>query len=52
MHSAKPRRRRTFEPTYERVKSDLGWTAHQLPSGHDVMVDMPDALAELLEASA
>jgi pimeloyl-ACP methyl ester carboxylesterase len=40
-----------FEPTYERLKSDLGWTAHQLPCGHDVMVDMPDALAELLEAA-
>jgi pimeloyl-ACP methyl ester carboxylesterase len=41
-----------FEPIYERVKADPGWTAHQVPCGHDVMVDMPDALAELLEASA
>ena len=41
-----------FDPIYERVKSEPSWTAHQLPCGHDVMVDMPDALAELLEAAA
>jgi pimeloyl-ACP methyl ester carboxylesterase len=40
-----------FEPTYERLKADPGWTAHALPCGHDVMVDMPDALAELLAAA-
>jgi pimeloyl-ACP methyl ester carboxylesterase len=40
-----------FDPTYERLKSDPGWIAHQLPCGHDVMVDMPDALAEILEAA-
>jgi pimeloyl-ACP methyl ester carboxylesterase len=41
-----------FEPTYERLKSDLAWTVHRVPCGHDVMLDMPDALAELLEAAA
>ncbi len=40
-----------FEPTYERLKSDPGWVVHKLPCGHDVMLDMPDALAELLEAA-
>jgi pimeloyl-ACP methyl ester carboxylesterase len=40
-----------FERTYERVKTDPGWVAHVLPCGHDVMVDMPDALAELLAAA-
>jgi pimeloyl-ACP methyl ester carboxylesterase len=40
-----------FEPTYERLKGDPGWTAHLLPCGHDVMIDMPDALAEILEAA-
>jgi pimeloyl-ACP methyl ester carboxylesterase len=41
-----------FDAYYERCKSDPGWTAHLLPCGHDVMADMPDTLAELLEASA
>jgi pimeloyl-ACP methyl ester carboxylesterase len=40
-----------FDSVYERVKADPGWTAHQLPCGHDVMIDMPDALAEILEAA-
>jgi pimeloyl-ACP methyl ester carboxylesterase len=40
-----------FEPTYERLKSDPGWVVHRVPCGHDVMIDMPDALAELLEAA-
>ncbi len=40
-----------FEPTYERLRSDPGWTVHRLPCGHDVMVDMPDALAELLASA-
>ena len=40
-----------FAATYERVKGDPGWVAHTLPCGHDVMVDMPDALAEILLAT-
>jgi len=40
-----------FAATYERVKGDPGWVAHALPCGHDVMVDMPDALAEILLAT-
>jgi pimeloyl-ACP methyl ester carboxylesterase len=41
-----------FDANYERCKADPGWTAQVLPCGHDIMVDMPDALAEILEASA
>jgi pimeloyl-ACP methyl ester carboxylesterase len=40
-----------FDGYYERFKSDPGWVVHQVSCGHDVMVDMPDALAELLEAA-
>ncbi len=40
-----------FQATYERLKDDPGWIAHLLPCGHDVMVDMPDALAEILLAA-
>jgi pimeloyl-ACP methyl ester carboxylesterase len=38
-----------FEHVYESAKSDPTWIAHELPCGHDVMVDMPDELAEILE---
>jgi len=38
-----------FDAFYHRFKDDPGWTTHALPCGHDVMVDMPDALADLLE---
>ena len=41
-----------FDGYYERCKVDPGWTAHVLPCGHDIMVDMPDALAGILESSA
>jgi pimeloyl-ACP methyl ester carboxylesterase len=41
-----------FDAYYERCKADPGWTVYLLPCGHDVMIDMPDALAELLDASA
>jgi pimeloyl-ACP methyl ester carboxylesterase len=35
-------------PTYARVKNLPGWKAVSLDSGHDVMVDNPDALVALL----
>jgi hypothetical protein len=25
-----------------------GWTTYEVPSGHDVMVDMPERLVEIL----
>jgi pimeloyl-ACP methyl ester carboxylesterase len=40
-----------FAPTYERCKNDPGWAAYEISCGHDVMVDMPDALTEMLEAA-
>jgi hypothetical protein len=41
-----------FDAFYNRFKDDPGWAAHALPCGHDVMVDMPEALADLLEQAA
>jgi pimeloyl-ACP methyl ester carboxylesterase len=38
-----------FEQAFERAKSDPGWIAKELPCGHDAMIDMPDALTEILE---
>ncbi len=40
-----------FDSVFERIKGDPAWSAHSLPCGHDVMVDMPDDLAELLIAA-
>ncbi|HUB97802.1 MAG TPA: alpha/beta fold hydrolase [Stellaceae bacterium] len=41
----------SFARFYERFKKDPGWIAHEVSCGHDVMIDMPDALTELLEAA-
>ncbi len=31
---------------------DRGWNVHEMPCGHDAMIDMPQLLAELLEEAA
>jgi hypothetical protein len=40
-----------FDRAYERAKSDGSWNAKELLCGHDAMIDMPDALAEILHAT-
>jgi pimeloyl-ACP methyl ester carboxylesterase len=37
-----------FDGFQERLKADSGWRVYELPCGHDVMVDMPDRLSEIL----
>ena len=37
-----------FKPFYDRCKDDPAWTTHALACGHDSMLDMPDAVAEIL----
>jgi pimeloyl-ACP methyl ester carboxylesterase len=37
-----------FDGYLEKVKGDSSWRVYELPSGHDVMVDMPDRLSEIL----
>lgn len=38
-----------FEANYQRVKNTMpSWKAYEVPCGHDVMVDMPDRLVEIL----
>lgn len=37
-----------FDGYFEKLKSDPGWHTYAVPSGHDVMVDMPDRLSEIL----
>lgn len=37
-----------FDQALARCKADKTWRTYELPSGHDVMVDMPDRLTEIL----
>jgi len=41
-----------FDKALARVKSDPAWRTYGVPCGHDVMVDMPERLAEILEEVA
>jgi len=42
----------SFDRAFAAVQSDPSWHCHQVPCGHDVMVDMPDRLTELLLQAA
>jgi len=37
-----------FDQTLARMKATQGWKTYEVLSGHDVMVDMPDRLVEIL----
>jgi pimeloyl-ACP methyl ester carboxylesterase len=37
-----------FDKALARVKADKSWRTYDVPCGHDVMVDMPERLAEIL----
>jgi pimeloyl-ACP methyl ester carboxylesterase len=37
-----------FDKAFARVKADRAWRTYEVPCGHDVMVDMPERLAEIL----
>ncbi|MGH8519713.1 MAG: alpha/beta fold hydrolase [Panacagrimonas sp.] len=37
-----------FDKALQRVKADRAWRTYDVPCGHDVMVDMPERLAEIL----
>jgi pimeloyl-ACP methyl ester carboxylesterase len=37
-----------FDGFQERLKANAAWRIYELPCGHDVMVDMPDRLSEIL----
>jgi pimeloyl-ACP methyl ester carboxylesterase len=37
-----------FDKALEQVKADKSWRVYSVPCGHDVMVDMPERLAEIL----
>jgi hypothetical protein len=37
-----------FDAYYQAKKSDPSWRTYEVPCGHDVMIDMPDRLVEIL----
>jgi hypothetical protein len=41
-----------FDSAYARAKADKSWRTYEVPCGHDVMVDMPERLAEILAETA
>ena len=42
-----------FKPFYEKCSADPGWQTHQLPCGHEVMMDLPEETTKiLLDAAA
>ena len=41
-----------FDAALARVKADKSWRVYSVPCGHDVMVDMPERLTEILEEVA
>ena len=45
---AEPYNSPNFRAYYETCAADPSWTTYTVPCGHDVMVDMPDRLAEIL----
>jgi pimeloyl-ACP methyl ester carboxylesterase len=45
-------RSRPFDAALARAAAAPGWVTAEIPSGHDVMLDMPEALADSLQAAA
>ena len=41
-----------FDRFYAKTKADRSWRTYEVPCGHDVMIDMPDRLTEILEEVA
>lgn len=41
-----------FRTFYEKTKADPQWRIYEVPCGHDVMVDMPERLSEILEEAS
>ena len=37
-----------FDAAQDKLKAIAGWRIYEVPCGHDVMVDMPDRLTEIL----
>jgi pimeloyl-ACP methyl ester carboxylesterase len=42
----------SFDKAYARVRADRSWGTYEVPCGHDVMIDEPDRLTEILIEAA
>jgi pimeloyl-ACP methyl ester carboxylesterase len=42
----------SFDAAYAKTKADPSWRTYEVPCGHDVMLDMPERLVEILLESA
>jgi len=42
----------SFDKAYARTKADSSWHTYEVPCGHDVMIDEPDRLADILREVA
>ena len=42
----------SFDKAFAAAQSDPSWCTYEVPCGHDVMVDMPERLSDLLKAAA
>jgi hypothetical protein len=45
-------RQPVFQAWYEKLKGDASWRVYELPCGHDIMVDLPDRLVQVLLEAA
>ena len=41
-----------FDKFYARIKANPAWRTYEVACGHDVMIDMPERLTEILEEVA
>jgi pimeloyl-ACP methyl ester carboxylesterase len=41
-----------FDRFYAKTKADPSWRTYEVPCGHDVMVDLPERLTQILEEAA
>jgi hypothetical protein len=41
-----------FQAVYENLKSQPDWRTHEVACGHDLMIDKPAELSDLLEKAA
>ena len=48
LHPRQELSQRAVRRRYADLKTDSAWRVYELPCGHDVMVDMPERLAEIL----
>ncbi len=41
-----------FDRFYAKTRADPSWRTYEVPCGHDVMIDLPERLTQILEEAA